>query len=281
MSQSNFPDTRWTRVRKAQHAETPAAARKTFANLCSDYWKPLYAFARATGLPEEEAQRLVNELFYRMTYELYPAHNEPGEQRPEIPAEQRPIGLQKQSADQRPLLVRAEERHASDGGRLRDFFMNALKDIIRTDWKTSQRKSLGGDSFTVEDVSAMEHELRDDLKSLQTQDSPEEVYRRTWRHGVLEKAWLSLRAQMAEQGQGVRCDILYPLLDRCEADGTAADAAEKIAAVESKPFTPEGVRTALMRMRTALRFLIRHEIAETLTDGSDNDVDDEYRALYD
>ena len=277
MSQSNFPDTRWTRVRKAQHAETPDAARKAFASLCGDYWKPLYAFARASRLSEDEAQRLVNELFYRMTWELYPAHNEPGAQRPDIPAEQRPIGVQKQSQDQRPLLVRAEE----SGGRLRDFFMNALKDIIRTDWKTSQRKSLGGDSFTVEDVSSMEHELRDDFKSLQTQDSPEEAYRRAWRHQVLEKARLSLRKQMAEQGQGARCDILYPLLDRCEADGTAADAAEKIAAAEAKPFTPEGVRTALMRMRTALRFLIRHEIAETLTNGSDADVDDEYRALYD
>ena len=155
MNESNFTETRWTRIRRAQDGADPAAAKKAFEGICRDYAPPLYAYARATGLAPEEATRLVNELFYRMTLELFPIHN-PDDQLPEIPRDQLPIGMRGATTDATPLLERAEDyrddnraKHGPDAGRLRDFFMLQIKTILRTDWRSQLRASQQGAIFSV------------------------------------------------------------------------------------------------------------------------------------
>jgi RNA polymerase sigma-70 factor (ECF subfamily) len=52
-----FPRTRWTLI--ASSREGPDGRRRALEELCSAYWKPLYAYARRKGMPIESAKDAV------------------------------------------------------------------------------------------------------------------------------------------------------------------------------------------------------------------------------
>jgi len=280
-NESRFPETRWTRVRKAQNEKNPEEARKAFERLCSDYWSPLYAYARAIGLIPEDAQRLVNELFYRMTYELFAIHH-PEAPPPDIPRDQLPIGKQRDAGDDTPLLERAEdfygknrERYGAKAGRLRDFFMLQLKTIVHTDWRTSKRQSHDGCVFSTEDATKVEHELSDDLRELQNAGTPDEIFRRRWRRTLLQRARLVLKLEMERRGEQQRFRVLWPLVDRDASDNlTSQQAAMQLG------MTDGGVRAAVSRIRDNLRDHILRQIADTVDSLDPAVLEEEVRALF-
>ncbi len=61
-SNAPFPTTRWSRVLAAGDRNDPSA-REALAELCEDYWYPLYAFARRKGHPPEQAADIVQGTF--------------------------------------------------------------------------------------------------------------------------------------------------------------------------------------------------------------------------
>jgi RNA polymerase sigma factor (sigma-70 family) len=61
---SRFHDTRWTLVLTA--AGDTARARQALGELCTQYWPPLYAFARARGLSPEDAQDATQGFFEQL-----------------------------------------------------------------------------------------------------------------------------------------------------------------------------------------------------------------------
>lgn len=280
-AESRFPETRWTRVRAARNAQNPGEARKAFERLCGDYWSPLYAYARAIGLVPADAQRLVNELFYRLAYELFPIHH-PGEEIPDIPRDQLPIGKQRDTGDDIALLERAEnysaknrEIYGDKAGRLRDFFMLQLKTIVHTDWRTSKRQSQDGYVFSTEDATRVEHELRDDLKAVQAAQLPDEIFRRRWRRTLLQHARQGLKQEMERKGEQQRFQVLWPLVDRDDADPlTSKEAAERLG------MTDGGVRAAVSRLRDNLRDHILRQIADTVDSDDPALLEDEIRALF-
>lgn len=282
MNDSDFPvKTRWTIISRAQDGADPAAAKKAFEGICRDYAPPLYAYARATGLAPEEATRLVNELFYRMTLELFPIHH-PDKELPEIPRDQLPIGKQGATTDDTPLLERAEDyrdenraKHGAGAGRFRDFCMLQIKTILRTDWRSQLRASQQGAIFSVADATEFEHEASDDTKARQSEHSPEEVYRRRWRRTLLRRARQALRERYAAAGNEERFRILWPLVDRDDADGlTSAQAGEQLG------LTAEGVRSAVLRMKRELKEEILRQIADTIDSQDPADLEEEIRALF-
>ena len=60
-STARFPTTHWGRI-IAAGGDAPEA-RDALAELCQDYWYPLYAFVRRKGYAPEDAQDLVQGLF--------------------------------------------------------------------------------------------------------------------------------------------------------------------------------------------------------------------------
>lgn len=62
VSRPAFPTTQWGRVQAAGGAED-ADSRAALAELCRDYWYPLYAFIRRKGHNPEDAADLVQGLF--------------------------------------------------------------------------------------------------------------------------------------------------------------------------------------------------------------------------
>lgn len=281
--ESSFPETRWTRVRKAQNAQNPEEARLAFERLCHDYWGPVYVYARAINRSPEHAQRLVNELFYRMTYELFPIHH-PDAELPDIDRDQRPIGKQREAATgtDSPLLERAEnfrdsnrEKHGVEAGRLRDFFMLQLKTIAHSDWRTSKRRSQDGDVFSVEDAANVEHEISDDLKTMQAANAPDEIFLRRWRRTLLRRSREELKQEMEMKGELDRFHVLWPLVDRDDADNlTSQQAAELLG------MTDGGVRAAVSRIKDKLRDHILRQIADTVDSSAPGVLEAEVRALF-
>ena len=70
--------------------------------------------------------------------------------------------------------------------------MLQVKTIVHTDWRTNKRRSQEGCVFSTEDVAKVEHELRDDLKDMQSAGLPDEIFRHRWRRTLLQHAWASI-----------------------------------------------------------------------------------------
>src|SRR4051812_17735104 len=64
-SNASFPTTQWSRVVLIGDPAEPEA-RAALAELCRDYWYPLYAFVRRKGYHSQDAQDLVQGLFARL-----------------------------------------------------------------------------------------------------------------------------------------------------------------------------------------------------------------------
>jgi RNA polymerase sigma-70 factor (ECF subfamily) len=279
----SFPNTCWTQIRDSRDRSNPVEARQAFERLCKGYWAPLYAYARAIGLSPDDARRLVNELFYRMTYELFPCHY-PDLEIPEIPHNERPIGKKRDAVTggEVPLLERAEhfrdrnrEKHGESAGRLRDFLMLQIKTIARSDWRSSKRQSQDGDVFSVPDAAMVEHELADDLKLAQKMASPDEIFLLRWRSTLLKHARQALRREMEEKGELERLDAVWPLVDR-ETNHTITS--QQVAAVLG--MTDGGVRALVSRLKNRLRDHIIHQIADTLDSTDPEVLADEIRMLF-
>jgi len=268
-NESRFPPTSWTLVRKARNDPNPAEARVAFDRLCRDYRDPLLACALAYKsrykCPREDADRLVNELFYRMKYELFPSHH-PDEEMPDIDTKQRPIGKQGYSSDDTPLLERAENLHAKNSdlcgakdGRLRVFFMRQLKTIFDTDLRTRDRENQDGRVFSTGDISTVEHKLHDDLKGMQSAGSPDEIFRLRWIHTLLQLARQALKQEMERKGELQSFEVLCRLLDRDKADPLTSEQAADLLGI-----TDGGVRANFKRFREKLKGHIRQQILYTV-----------------
>jgi len=62
LNAGRFDSTRWSVVLEAAQSQTPGGPQ-ALAQLCTQYWRPLYVFARGRGHPREEAQDLVQGFF--------------------------------------------------------------------------------------------------------------------------------------------------------------------------------------------------------------------------
>ena len=63
-ARSDFPTTRWSQVCAA--GESVAEGDKAFADLCNDYWPPIFAYLRRVGFTEADAQDLAQGFFLHL-----------------------------------------------------------------------------------------------------------------------------------------------------------------------------------------------------------------------
>jgi RNA polymerase sigma-70 factor (ECF subfamily) len=102
-----FPTTRWSRVRAA--GESVAEGRDAFAELCRDYWPPLFAYLRHRGFSESDAEDLTQGFFLH-------------------------------------LLEHHTTRRAEAGrGKFRSFLLGALKNYLANEGERARRQRRGGD----------------------------------------------------------------------------------------------------------------------------------------
>jgi RNA polymerase sigma factor (sigma-70 family) len=172
-SHASFPTTRWSRVLAAGDRDDPSA-REALAELCSDYWYPLYAFVRRKGHPPEEAADIVQGTF---------------------------LTLLKRDG----LAAVAPER-----GRFRSFLLAVCAHHLADCRDRDLAAKRGGGSVAVPfDRLAAEDRYASEPVDTTT---PERIFERRWATTLLERAIARLEAESTAAGKAVLTTRLLPTL---------------------------------------------------------------------
>jgi len=154
-------------------------------------------------------------------------------------------------------------------GRFRSFLLICLKRFVGGEARKAEAQKRGGRSVIVslDDAQAAQRYAAEMAESL----APDEVYDRRWALTLLEQAWDRLRDECRATGK-------LPLFEHLRAardDGMEAPSYQALAA--SLNLTESALKSALFRLRSRYREILRQEVAETVNDPSE--VDDEIRYL--
>lgn len=150
--------------------------------LCSDYWFPLYAFARKGGQTEHDAEDAVQGFF---THAL-----------------------------RKTLFSRADRNR----GRLRTLLLTSFSHWMNNEREKNETEIRGGKvpHFPLDTTEA---EARYRSEALKDQLTPDLLYMRHWAELILDRCTTRLRAQYACGGNADKFDLLLPFLD--DPDDTA------------------------------------------------------------
>jgi RNA polymerase sigma-70 factor (ECF subfamily) len=182
-----FAETAWSVV-LAAGAATPARAMEGMAQLCTVYWRPIYAYLRRIGYAREEAEDLTQSFFQH-------------------------------------LLEHDTLRRASrEKGRFRSFLLGALK-VCLSDEQARRRtlKRGGGAQFiSTDELEAEElHHLRAFHEA-----APDEILDARWASVILERALTKVRGEFSAEGKAETFEALSPFLSGEKASISYEQAAE-------------------------------------------------------
>lgn len=158
-----FATTRWSRVLAA--AGTPSVrSNEALAELCGEYWYPLYAYARRRGYDAEDARDLTQSFFVFLL--------------------------------EKDRVARADPSR----GRFRTFLLTAMKNFVNGEWRKRAALKRGGGAPAVSiDLDAAEERYR--LEPAHEM-GPDAIYERRWALGLLDRAVDELRRQYEANGKG-------------------------------------------------------------------------------
>lgn len=199
MARSNAPahvfrTTRWTMVLTAADLNGPEA-EEALAQLCQEYYQPLYFFIRRNGRSPEETQDLLQAFFEQLLSKNF-------------------LGV----ADR-------------DRGRFRTFLLTALRRFLGNEAKAQRRQKRGGEYAFVPLVtqSAEEcygHEPAD-------QHTPESIFEKQWALAILQKAMEALRKEYTQAGKKTLFETVFPFLTEPSEAPPQAEVALKLRITEA------------------------------------------------
>jgi RNA polymerase sigma factor (sigma-70 family) len=158
-----FATTRWGVVLAAGGHAPSAESARALAELCAEYWYPLYTYVRRRGHAPEDAQDLTQAFFARL--------------------------LEKKS------LAAADPLR----GRFRTFLLTSLQNFLASEWRRASAAKRGGglEILSIDFPSAEERYRLDPSRDL----SPEAAYERRWALGVLDTVLAAVRAEHERAGR--------------------------------------------------------------------------------
>ncbi len=158
----------------------------------------------------------------------------------------------------------------SDKGKFRAFLLAALKHFLANEWDRANRLKRGaGLPLLSLDWETAEH--RYDLNPADHL-SPDKLYDRAWAVTLLERVLGRLREEQTSGGA-------TKLFQTCERFLMLGKGAIPYATAAAELQMTEGaVRVAVLRLRRRYRELLRHEIAQTLSEHTQ--VEEEMRSLF-
>ena len=159
--QRRFATTRWSVV-LAAGADPSEQADRALAELCANYWYPLYAYVRRRGYEAEDARDLTQAFFAKL--------------------------LEKKS------LAAADPAR----GRFRSFLLTSMKNFLASEWRRQATLKRGGDEEVLSiDYEGAEHRYRVEPAHAFT---PEAIYERRWALALLERAVDDVQKRYAGRG---------------------------------------------------------------------------------
>lgn len=172
-----FQTTRWSVVLAAQHGSEVPRAREAMAELCKDYWYPLYAFVRRRGHAPHDAQDLTQGFF--------------------------------------AALLEGNATLADPArGKFRSYLLGALKHYLANEWTRANTQKRGGGNKVVE-WDALDPEARYAMEPAEQGDA-DALYDRRWAMELLDRAMAKLRAEFAAKGDGELFEALKGTLTGAE-----------------------------------------------------------------
>lgn len=219
-----FPTTKWTLIKRIRDGnDTGTVAKQAMEQICGAYWYPLYVYARRFGLGEDDAKDAVQELFARMM-------------------------------EGNRLALADESR-----GKLRNFLLTALKNLIHNGHGRQQAAKRGGGQESVP-LDLTDAEGRYVLEPESNDATPETAFERKWALELLKRTREKLRVQYVEDGRAELFDQLAPALS--EGDPWL----EHLAVAQTLGMNEGAVKVALHRLRKRFAEALRAEVAATLDD---------------
>jgi len=142
-------------------------------------------------------------------------------------------------------------------GRFRSFLLACLTNFLTNEWDKQRRLKRGGDRIilSLNQDSAEERYLQEPSHDV----TPERLYERSWALTMIQKSMTRLSEQYSAAGKRELFRLLQDQLIGEEAD-SYAHLAEQLGMKEGS------VRMAMLRMRRHFGFLLREEVAQTVSD---------------
>jgi DNA-directed RNA polymerase specialized sigma24 family protein len=166
-------------------------------------------------------------------------------------------------------LLRAADR---DKGRFRAFLRTDCRFFLADarDRALAQKRG-GGTTLVAIDSRRAEGRLGLELSD---EMSPDRLFDRAWALSLLGRSFDRLASDEAEEGRGAAFEHLKAFLTAGSRDGTYATVAEVLG------ISAVAVQSAVARLRRRYRALLRVEIAGTLAEPTEAEIDEEIRTLY-
>ena len=168
-----FATTHWSVIVGAQRRGT-AEAEAALEELCTTYWRPVFAFVRHSAADEHEAKDLTQGFFERFLEKEY-----------------------FRDADQ----LR---------GRFRSFLLACVKNFLANERDKQRTQRRGGSAISV----SIDQWLQESGAELASNPAltPDRSYERQWAHSVLENVRSKLRLEFVESGRADVFDALHVYL---------------------------------------------------------------------
>ncbi len=219
-----FATTRWSLV-LAAGGDPSAEAGRALAELCRDYWYPLYAYVRRRGYEAEDARDLTQAFFAKL--------------------------LEKNG------LTAADPAR----GRFRNFLLTSMKNFLVSEWRRQATLKRGGDVEIVSiDYEDAENRYRVEPAHPLT---PEAIYERRWALALLERAVDDVRKRYAGRGQTELFDALKGYLGHDPGGVPYRELSRRLN--QSEPALRTALSRLRARWRARLRELVAETVQEGQT----------------
>lgn len=163
------------------------------------------------------------------------------------------------------LIERNGLRHADpERGKFRSFLLVSLKHFLSDEWDKSRAQKRGGGTAPLRlDFDAIEGRGIPEPTDAQT---PDRLYDRAWALATLDAVLAALRAEYEAAARGDLFEALRGTLTG-EPVGAYAELAPRLGMSEA------AIKTAVHRLRKRYKALLSAQVAQTLTDDADPDVE--------
>jgi len=166
------------------------------------------------------------------------------------------------------VLTRGDLRADPERGRFRSYILGAVKHFLADERKAVHREKRGGG----------QEDLRLDADEGPTSvvDKPAEAatgdtwFDRQWALAVMERGLAGVEAEFQAAGKARQFEVLKPWLIGESEELSQAEAAKQL------NWTETAVKVSVHRLRKRFRETIRSEVSQTVSDGTDLDVELRY-----
>lgn len=219
-----FPVTRWTVVRRMRDGSR-SVRLEGWNEFSEAYWPALVRWLQGQGVNSPDAHDLVQGLLEKLW----------------------------RNGD-------FVERLSPEGGKLRSFLLQSLRNWQNEVFRFEARQKRGGDAIHLE--------LHDSMSGPESEHSFDQL----WARGVLCRACKTLRSEYLRRGNVTVFDNLIILVD-------TRDSVKAKTLADTMGITMNSLNVSLKRLRERLARCLRDEVSATMTDPEPAQVDEELRHL--